>query len=208
MLLLRFVLVFIFFGVPTAWAKTPLQCLGAEEALLHQRKVEDAYYWLNQLLVKKFSSYQQLSLKDEFISRICHYPSSIKMLKHLMLYKENLFLKSKVGSTDLDQEMSSLNNLIQESPEILSQVITQIQVKAPPNCFLQFPEIRSYISDLYYKKSEPGERPLFFKSERLEKIFAILENYAQITERCRKESLRKDQQLKDQVRKANEKEEK
>lgn len=164
---------------------TLLKCLGKEELYLHQNKITGPVYLLNQLLINKISSIENIPLKKESLKKICHRDKvtnsvAVNLLYYLLIEGKNIFHVPKNSIS------MGLNALISDTHYIFFKHLSRLQGETATHDCLEkkIPEIK-YFSDRF-KTLLPNvpTKNLFKEKDRLEKIFKSLRQLNTIMEQC------------------------
>jgi hypothetical protein len=191
----------LLWAVAGAESRTLLHCLGNEELTIHKAKREGPVYQLNQLFINELSSFDDITLKGEYIEQVCapgYFAPSVNLLKLLLLNGKNAFSLRNSGNDGLAVYKHSLiNDFLDRVPHIFFQYLANLQsLAATPKCLQQkIPEVAYFLERYRYLETDfPMERLMADKA-KIERVFDRLLKLDEVLKECRedKEKSRKKQ---------------
>jgi len=173
-----------------------LYCLGDEEEYLHKNKTIGAVYKINKIFIEEFSLFNQIYLKSHYLQEICFstsaYSPSINLLKHLLLFGDEIFhIRTSTVLLHTISLRSSIQGLVAKAPNIFLIWISEIQSSAPSHDCLD--KYIPHLADLKFKvkyleeETDAGISVFFKDTNTIESIFSHLNKLDNIFEKCKKD---------------------
>jgi hypothetical protein len=172
----------------TLFANEILKCLGKEETLLHQNKVQGPIYQLNQNLIGLFSTNSELNLDSNILQESCRankskLGTSVILLKNLAIGRDKIFIAETGAKGSLAK-----NDVIQAIPGLLFDYFSGLQGLAQdPHCLdTGIPKLLALKTKIKYLESESNARTLLFQeTANIVAIFNQIENLDAIYAKCK-----------------------
>jgi len=180
----------LFLGLnSTLCANELLECLGKEETLLHQKKVQGPIYQLNQNLIGLFSTHSELKVESNILRESCENSNSklgtsVILLKNMALGRGKIFVGNASTAGSLGKK-----DIVQAIPGLLFDYFSGLQSLAKdPHCLDQeMPKLLAIKTKIKYLESESNSDVLLSQeTANIKSIFTQIENLDKIYEKCSK----------------------
>jgi hypothetical protein len=187
----------ILFPVQKSYGLDILKCLGAEELILHQKKLTGPLYLLNQQFISELSSWGKIRIKKDELYLICtskDFSPSVNLLRHFLIYGKSFFKKYKVNDETTVSvralQKSLLDALLLKVPSLFLNYLSSLQaLSTNPHCLdVYIPEIKYFIYQFKYLENEISSKELLSDKQKIKNIFAKIKNLGAILKKCEKTS--------------------
>jgi hypothetical protein len=171
-----------------------LKCLGIEELKIHRAKSEGPLYRLNQLLINKLASFNNLILREAYYQEICknkNFSPSLALIKSILLNRKKIFDPKSFheNASIKSYQMASLESLSGEMAHVFFNYLSQIQALTPTAKCLEknMPELGLFLERYKYLETDYSPDVLLEEKSKLNSIFNKLQRLDSILKRCEKE---------------------
>ena len=166
-----------------------LKCLAQEEAQIHQQKLYNHRYHLNQEFFNSLASDAYVYLKEDLFERICqknaHFGPAENLLFILLTEGQKAF---SFKEENYHLQKASVSNLLELLPQLLFQYLSNLQAQAPtPDCLEKnIPEAKYFMEQFRYLEGEIPTSQILGNKDKIRRLFEALKNYQQMFNRCQK----------------------
>jgi len=185
-----------------------LYCLAKEEGQLHKEKAQGVLYRLNQDFINELASTNDITLKKEYISEICHDKTkspTIALLRLLLVKESEIYdlTLSEVDPALKPFKMNYINEFQKQVPHFFIQFISGLQSEmATPDCLSKaIPELKFFNERLKYFEEEISTHEVMKDKTKIDKIFNQLKDLPSIKAKCSLQASRELRKLKAKMKK-------
>jgi hypothetical protein len=187
----------------TIMAKTKssiLSCLGREELAMHKTKQIGPNYRLNQLFVNELAGLGDMTIKPNYLEKICNKPQispSVDLLRNLLIYGRNIFDQKfrHIESVHIKAYKRALTKELENrAPHIFFDYLSSLQSTAStPHCIKKYiPEISFFLERYRYLEEDLPSSQLMEDKGRIRRIFKKLKRINKIFKKCAAEKAKLD----------------
>jgi hypothetical protein len=191
LILLSILIATILFPQQKAHGLDVLECLGAEELILHKKKLTGPLYTLNQRFINELSSWGKIHIKPKELTKICtsqEFSPSVNLLRHFIIFEKSFFEVSTYKKTisEIALQKSLINSLMSKIPNIFFNYLSSLQALAEnPKCLnLKVPELNYFIYQFKYLEDEIPTKFLLKNKSKLSSIFNKIRDLDVILKSC------------------------
>lgn len=196
-LLRKFILLSLIIGtlfVPAHQAQSSdlLKCLGAEELILHKKKLTGPLYYLNQHFINELSSWGHIRMKKEILNDVCtgdEFSPSVNLLRHFLLEGGSVFTTNagRFNYSERALQQSLIDALIEKVPSVFFSYLSSLQALAEdPHCLnKKVPELNYFILKFKYLEEEIETKNVLSEKSKVKSIFDKIKRLDSIIWECK-----------------------